>query len=613
MPMHQYACPKCGVALRSAQDVSGRKVRCLDCQTIFVAKRPSTSEPPQVKVPPPPQKRERTPSPEPPRPSLPPIPTNRKAPMAIFVVGGALLLAIGLTIVVIREYKDTKVDDNKALVEKKDKAKSQTTVTKAPTTDSMPPTPVETTITRREEEEEAPVVPASNPSVNVPAKSGEPKIPDIGSILPKLPGPDVPVVKKSDSGTKPPETKPPEGKSDPSDPPLRGDGQIPPALLAKLKAATVFIKVHAGAWEATGSGFLLRVDSDTALIVTNEHVAVPPAKAGVARRAELEVVFHSSRKNEFVRKAELIAADEDHDLAVLRITGVRGAADFPSPLNTTEKLALSETMPVYVIGFPFGEMLSTTRGNPAVTIGKGTISSLREDEAGDPAFIQIDGDVNPGNSGGPVVDSRGRLVGVTVAKLKGTNIGMAIPKVELTRMLVGRVGNLEFRINRVIRDTIEMDVRGSLIDPLDRVKSSSLRVVRADDLKSKPAVGADGKWSALDGSEKRELKISGRGVSGRVDLPLRARDRGQIEIFFQPACVDHDGKTHFFAPVTQTLKITEGGPGPFGPMVPGMPPGPGGALPAIPPGIPMPMIPPGGTTVPGRGPIAPPTPPRRPN
>lgn len=619
MAIHQYSCPNCGVALQSTQDVAGRKVRCLDCQTIFVAKG---ADPKQVKVPPPASGRERTRPAEPQGPSLPPIPSSRKMPIAIMVIGGALLLAIGLTIVVIRKYKD-KVEDNKAVVEKKEKTKSPTPPVKVPPinpTPTDPSTPIDTPGTRGEEEEEGAVVPASNGGTKTSAKSSEPKVPDLGAILPKLPGPDVPVAKSGDPSPKPPATTPPEAKTGGNDPPVRGDGQIPPALLAKLKAATVFIKVRAGAWEASGSGFVLRVEGDTALIVTNDHVVTPPAKAGVARHAELEAVFHSSRKNEFGRKAELIAADQDHDLAVLRVNGVRSAADFPSPLNTSEKFALSETMPVYIFGFPFGEMLSTTRGNPAVTIGKGTISSLREDESGDPAFIQIDGDVNPGNSGGPVVDSRGRLVGVTVAKLRGTNIGMAIPLVELTRMLVGRVGNLEFRINRVVRDTVEMDVRGSLIDPMDRVKSASLRVVRADDLKRKPTVGAEGKWTALDGSEKTDLKMAGKGVTCRVELPLRGRDRGQIEIYFQPACVDRDGKTHFFAPVTQTLKVTESGGFPGGggfrpdtnPMAP---PGTAGSLPPIPPpGVGIPMGPGGGTTIPGpgRGPVVPPMPPRRP-
>src|SRR5438046_133142 len=88
-------------------------------------------------------------------------------------------------------------------------------------------------------------------------------------------------------------------------------------------------------------------------------------------------------------------------------------------------------------GAATGTALSTTRGNPAVTVGKGTVSSLREDEAGEVAVVQIDGDINPGNSGGPVVDGQGRLVGIAVAKITGTRIGLAIPPSELTKMLDG--------------------------------------------------------------------------------------------------------------------------------------------------------------------------------
>jgi hypothetical protein len=301
-----------------------------------------------------------------------------------------------------------------------------------------------------------------------------------------------------------------------------------------------------------------------------------------------------------------VAADQEHDLALLRVNGVQGHPNFPAALNTTDKAALAETMPVHVFGFPFGEMLATGKGNPAVTIGKGTISSLREDDAGDAAVIQIDGDVNPGNSGGPVVDARGRLVGVTVAKVQNTNIGLAIPPVELHRMLAGRVGNLEFRKAREAGGKVEIDILGTLIDPMDRVTAASLLVARADEMKDRPAVGAGGKWEALTGAEKVELKIAGHGVSGLAKLPVRERDRGEIEFLFQPACVDKDGKTTYFPPVSRTLRE---GPEPAGPG--GYPPGgarggpPGGYGPKPPrPG--GPAAPGGGNGFNGGGPFGPP-------
>lgn len=629
MSNHRYACPKCGVALESAQDVGGRKVRCLGCFTVFVA----GGERPEPK-----RTAHRT-TPEPVQQYVPPLPKSRRIPVAGFmVVGGALVLAVGLTIFFGIKYKN-RLDDNESKVaaqksaNEKATAAAKTTPAKAASTKPAPaPEPV---VTRKEEEEDTPVVPAVNPDsgtkpADVPTKPSDPgtkpsdggtkppakkddlKIPDIGSLLPKLPGPDVPVVKKGDTPAAPPETKPVESRPEPAEP-VRGDGQIPPKLLESLKASTVFIKVRTREFQASGSGFVLKVDGDTALIVTNQHVAQAESRKGVvARDAEIEVVFHSGRPKEFSRKAELIAADADHDLAVLQVGGVRNVENFPTAINTKDRPALAETTPIYIIGFPFGEGLAVARGsNPALTISRGTITSLRDDETGDTVFIQIDADANPGNSGGPVVDGRGRLVGVLKGGKPGTKINFAIPSSEVTRMVTGRVSDLDFRVNRVVRDTIEMDVRGSLIDPMGHIVSASLRVVRADDLKGKPKVGADGKWAALEGSEKAELKIAGKSVTCRVDLPLRNRDRGEIDILFQPACTDKEGRTHYFAPVSQTIRITEGPgtnsriPGPGGVPAEG-PPGGVGPRPGPPPGAPGAVGPRGGQTT---NPVAPGGPP----
>jgi S1-C subfamily serine protease len=406
----------------------------------------------------------------------------------------------------------------------------------------------------------------------------------------------------------PPAVKPADPR--PADATPVAEGQIPKALLDRLKAATVFVKVDLGPEGGTGSGFVLRVDGDQALVVTNDHVARPRSNEGVpADRAGYELVFHSGRRNEFSRRAELIATDYEHDLAVFRVSGVRGQSDFPEPLNATDPPPVSETTPIFVIGFPFGQGLSTARENPAVTITRGTISSVREDDAGDTVFIQIDADSNPGNSGGPVVDGRGRLVGVLKGGKPGTNINFAIPQIELARMLTGRVADLQFRLGRTSDTAVEMEVAGTLADPLEQIKSASLRVVRADALKGKPTVGAGGKWAPLNGARQTEFRTAGRTVGARVELPVRPQDRGQIDIYFQPVCVDRQGRTHHFAPVSQTLNIVEGpgpglpGGGPFGP--PGARRGPGG--PPM-PGFPPAPGPPGGSSGPGfpAGPGGPP-------
>jgi S1-C subfamily serine protease len=518
---------------------------------------------------------------------LPPIPRGRRFPVGAAVVVVALAGATGLTVFIINKFKAEKSEAEPKTVVQVPPIQASPAPDPRPTPAAQPNLKVPAGTGRAEtEEDETPFGPNSTDAKKPERKVGDPRLPDLDAILPKSSG--------STPTTPPKPATPAKPKGDVPDVPV-AEGQIPPALLAKLKAATVFIKVHAGTRESRGSGFLLQSEGNTALIVTNEHVAVPSDKRGPVGRPDHEVVFHSGRKNEFTLKADLLAVDAERDLAILRVKGVRGVDDFPAPLDTSNKGTLSETMPVYIFGFPFAEMLSTTSGSPAVTIGKGTISSLREDESGDAAVIQIDGDVNPGNSGGPVVDGKGRLVGVTVAKLRGTNIGMAIPRVELFRMLTGRLANLDFRVGRVVGTTVEMDVRGTLVDPLDRVTATAIRVLRSDSLKEKPTVGSDGKWAALPAAEKTDLKLEGRLASGSVKLPLRDKDLGRIEFLFQPACVDRDGQINYFAPVTHTLILTEGPPGglPGGPVPP-----PGGGF-GPPPGVgPMP---PGGPGFPGGG------------
>src|SRR5262245_31215502 len=535
MSPHQYACPRCGVTLQSATDVTGKQVRCLGCRAVFTATRAAPApvpRPQRATSPPAPARSEPPRSPEPRNngparpanrvrkvrpelaeaPTLPPIPKKRSG-LGVLV---HLLLAVsragGGTFVLIKKLKVR--NEEPAPVVAKAPSPPKVDLPAPPAEPELPLT--STSSPRREEEEDVPVGPGTTQSGTKPKnpKETDPALPDPTKPIvkgpeekPKEPAPPVAVAPKEPETVTPPPAPPVTKKEtppDPAEPATAADGQIPASLLAKLKAATAFIKVHAPTYGATGSGFVLRVDGDTALIVTNDHVVVERGKSGIpdARDTQYEVVFHSGQRKEFVRRGEVIATDRDHDLAIVRVHGVREMADFPAPLNTTDKVAVSETMPIYIIGFPFGEKLSASKGNPSVSINKGTVSSVRDDDAGDTAYIQIDGDINPGNSGGPVVDSRGRLVGVTRAKFKGSNIGMAIPSVEVSRLLAGRVGNLDFRLGRTLGTTIEVEVHGNLIDPLNRVSSASIRLVRADSLEKKPKVGTDGKWTALPKSEK---------------------------------------------------------------------------------------------------------------
>ena len=77
-------------------------------------------------------------------------------------------------------------------------------------------------------------------------------------------------------------------------------------------------------------------------------------------------------------------------------------------------------------GFPFGKDLSLSNDEyPNVTVSTGHITSLRKIK-GELAAIQVDAQLNPGNSGGPVLNDRGKVVGIVVAGIDGTGIDFAI-------------------------------------------------------------------------------------------------------------------------------------------------------------------------------------------
>jgi S1-C subfamily serine protease len=230
------------------------------------------------------------------------------------------------------------------------------------------------------------------------------------------------------------------------------DSQLPAKVLAALKGATVYVKLEAGRLSATGSGFLFKTEGETGYVVTNHHVIDLPPRSRLI--GQVRLVFWSGTRKERNVPAELVASDAGRDLAILKVTDF---PDLPAPIDLGQRVELVETMTVWMVGFPLGDALSVTEGNPAVTISKGSVSSLRRNDRDEMSVVQIDGELNPGSSGGPVVDSAGRLVGVAVAKMAGTRIGMAIPPSELTQMLRAGLGGHEPGSRPAVREHQPME------------------------------------------------------------------------------------------------------------------------------------------------------------
>ncbi len=172
-----------------------------------------------------------------------------------------------------------------------------------------------------------------------------------------------------------------------------------------------------------GSGVI--IDAERGIALTNHHV--------VAQADAIRVTLHDGRTLD----AELIGADPDTDVAVLRLPTrtTDGAAGLRSvPLADSDALRVGDF--VVAIGNPFGLKQTVTSG---IVSGLGR-SGLGIEGYED--FIQTDASINPGNSGGPLVNLHGELVGINTAILApgGGNIGIgfAIP-VNMARAVMDQI------------------------------------------------------------------------------------------------------------------------------------------------------------------------------
>jgi len=161
---------------------------------------------------------------------------------------------------------------------------------------------------------------------------------------------------------------------------------------------------------AVGSGIVI---TDDGLILTNLHVAAAAAK--------LRVVFADGTEG----NAKIVNADPDNDMAVVRPDKI---PDDLQPATLASTLGLNPGDQVEAVGFPFGIGPSASAG---------VVSGLKREfeEEGKKKLsnlIQFDAAANPGNSGGPLVNADGEVVGVVTAILNPSartfaGIGFAVP------------------------------------------------------------------------------------------------------------------------------------------------------------------------------------------
>lgn len=156
-----------------------------------------------------------------------------------------------------------------------------------------------------------------------------------------------------------------------------------------------------------GSGFIIERENNNLYILTNYHVA------GEAN----QITIHFRDGRNFT--AEILAVDERRDIALLKVNVGKGNDDLrPLPLGDSNALAVGDW--VLAAGSPIGYDFTVTAGIVSALGRRGPRSNIND-------FIQTDASINQGNSGGPLVNMRGEVIGINtwIATQNGGFIGLS--------------------------------------------------------------------------------------------------------------------------------------------------------------------------------------------
>ena len=151
--------------------------------------------------------------------------------------------------------------------------------------------------------------------------------------------------------------------------------------------------------DGTGTGFKVE---NYDFVITNYHVIEGSKKVAV----------ENHNRDKFM--AHVVMVNPEVDLAFLEVEGLK---DVAGAIKLNPDLELTNRQKIFINGFPFGMPFTVTEG---------IISSTHQPMSGR-HYIQTDAAVNPGNSGGPMLDTDGTLVGVTTSKFSDAdNVGFGI-------------------------------------------------------------------------------------------------------------------------------------------------------------------------------------------
>ena len=325
--------------------------------------------------------------------------------------------------------------------------------------------------------------------------------------------------------------------------PPNATGQLIPEVRDRLKQSTVFIRVtDSDGDQGSGSGFFGAGLAGPDIVVTNAHV-VGMLEPDSKKPNKIEIILNSGdRATEMKMPGEVLGVDRVSDLALLRaLPTAEQRAKLPKPLDVKTSKRLFETQRLFVVGFPLGEQLGKE-----ITFSDSSVGSLRKDENGHLNRVQVNGGMHSGNSGGPVIDLAGNIVGVAVSGLRGTTINFAIPGDHVHSIMNGKIENAVIEQPYLKDGKTVAHCTLYKIDPLRRIRQSAVMVWTAPPGSPRPPAFADPGAQDGDSPHVKAVLRTKDEHTVQGDVPLPALPAGQV-YWAQPYWVNGRGEPRWAA------------------------------------------------------------------
>jgi hypothetical protein len=224
-------------------------------------------------------------------------------------------------------------------------------------------------------------------------------------------------------------------------------------------------------------------------------------------------------------------------LAVLKVFSTKpGKVTIPAPLSVKPAKSLIETQKLYVSGFPRGEELGKE-----ISIRPTQVASFRKNKDGVLDKIQVEGGITQGNSGGPIVDFNGNVVGVSVSIFSGTQLAFAIPGENVQTFVAGRFDEYNWGQAYFKGKEVVVPVGVSMLDPLTHVKDLTMEVWLGDEGKPRPgSIGAAPPPNSTD-SARAKFSLDYQRGEGKGEAVFPSAQAGK-EWWVQPSWINAAGK-----------------------------------------------------------------------